>query len=370
MNVEALRILLVDDDKEDYLIIRKTLDQIEYQTYDLSWEKTYEGGIKAIKEDDYDACLLDYRLDNHTGLEFLEEIKTWDSQVPVIILTGYEAYDIDLEVMKKGAADFLGKNQISPSLLERSLRYSIERNHYANELLKARDNLEETVKKRTHALETAKRDLEKEIEERKRAEKNSTRAKLEWERTFDAISDLIAVIDRNRRILRCNRALAEITGAPYHEIIGQQGSQWFPFMDDLACFCGEQGLSSPGKENSMEFNSEQLGGDFILNVSPVKDPDGVIMGSVLVARNISERKRFEAEREKLISELKEALKKVKTLSGLLPICASCKKIRDDKGYWNQIEAYITKHSDADFTHSICPDCAKRLYSDILPDSDT
>jgi PleD family two-component response regulator len=73
------------------------------------------------------------------------------------------------------------------------------------------------------------------------------------------------------------------------------------------------------------------------------------------------------EKEKLIGELKEALAKVKTLSGLLPICSSCKKIRDDKGYWNQIETYIRERSEADFTHGICPKCAKMLYPGLLRD---
>lgn len=67
------------------------------------------------------------------------------------------------------------------------------------------------------------------------------------------------------------------------------------------------------------------------------------------------------EREKLIQELQAALEKVKLLSGFLPICASCKKIRDDKGYWTQIEAYIREHSEAEFSHGICPECAKTLY---------
>ena len=73
------------------------------------------------------------------------------------------------------------------------------------------------------------------------------------------------------------------------------------------------------------------------------------------------------EKEKLIVELQEALAKVKTLSGLLPICSSCKKIRDDNGYWNQIETYIRQHSEADFTHGICPTCAKMLYPGLLKD---
>lgn len=74
--------------------------------------------------------------------------------------------------------------------------------------------------------------------------------------------------------------------------------------------------------------------------------------------------RLNLEKETAIDRLKEALNKISTLRGLLPICAACKKIRDDKGYWNQIETYISKHSDADFSHGICPDCAKELYGEF------
>ena len=79
---------------------------------------------------------------------------------------------------------------------------------------------------------------------------------------------------------------------------------------------------------------------------------------------ISERKRIEEERERLVRDLQEALAEVKTLSGLLPICASCKKIRDDKGYWRQIEIYIRDHSEAEFSHSICPECVKKMYPNL------
>ncbi len=76
------------------------------------------------------------------------------------------------------------------------------------------------------------------------------------------------------------------------------------------------------------------------------------------------RKQAEEERERLIAELQKALSEVKTLSGLLPICASCKSIRDDKGYWKQIESYIKDHSEAEFSHGICPDCIKKLYPEF------
>jgi DNA-binding response OmpR family regulator len=74
--------------------------------------------------------------------------------------------------------------------------------------------------------------------------------------------------------------------------------------------------------------------------------------------------RAERERDRLIVQLKETLARVKKLSGLLPICAGCKKIRDDKGYWNQIELYLKEHSDAIMSHGICPECAKKYYPDL------
>jgi PAS domain S-box-containing protein len=95
--------------------------------------------------------------------------------------------------------------------------------------------------------------------------------------------------------------------------------------------------------------------------SPAKIGLGEFLGTQGIARDITALKQAEDEREKLITKLQEAFDNIKTLKGLLPICANCNKIRDDKGYWNQIEAYIRDHSDAEFSHSICPVCAEKLY---------
>jgi hypothetical protein len=100
-----------------------------------------------------------------------------------------------------------------------------------------------------------------------------------------------------------------------------------------------------------------------LSVDPVRDAAGNVLESRSMAIDISERKRAEQEREKLLAGLQEALLKVKTLSGMLPICSSCKKIRDDTGYWNQIEAYIRDHSEAEFSHGLCPECMEKLYGE-------
>ena len=79
--------------------------------------------------------------------------------------------------------------------------------------------------------------------------------------------------------------------------------------------------------------------------------------------DIDERKNIELEREQLLKDLKNALQTVDALRGMIPICTSCKQIRDDKGFWSQVEEYIQLHSQAEFTHSICPDCAEKLYGD-------
>ena len=83
-----------------------------------------------------------------------------------------------------------------------------------------------------------------------------------------------------------------------------------------------------------------------------------------IIHDISDRKKIEQEKAQLIEKLTKALEEIKTLKGIPPICSSCKKIRDDKGYWQQIEAYIGQHSGAEFTHGICPDCARKLYPDL------
>ena len=95
---------------------------------------------------------------------------------------------------------------------------------------------------------------------------------------------------------------------------------------------------------------------------------GLLIASMVILfiekKIIYKRKLMQKERENLIADLQDAIAKINTLKGLLPICANCKKIRDNKDRWEQIESYIREHSEAEFTHSICPECAKKLYPDL------
>ncbi len=199
MDNYPIRVLLIDDDQDDYTILRDLFLEIEAEKFRLEWVATYDDAIEPMVSNKHDVYLVDYHLGERNGLELLNEAAKNGCKGPIILLTGKGTQEVDMAAMKAGASDYLDKGELGASLLERSIRYAIERT------------------------------------------------------------------------------------------------------------------------------------------------------------------RTQHEQERLISELREALAKVKKLSGLLPMCASCKKIRDDKGYWNQLEAYICAHSEADFSHGICPECAKKLY---------
>ena len=155
-------------------------------------------------------------------------------------------------------------------------------------------------------------------------------------------------------------------GYRQNELIGQSISILMPERFRKAHEKGMARVAASGKARLINETVELYGitkdgNEFPveLSLSNWKSGNHTFLAGII--RDISQRKKYEKEREALIDHLKRSLAKVRKLSGLLPICASCKKIRDDKGYWNQIEAYIRDHSEAEFSHGICPECSRRLY---------
>ena len=122
-----VRVLLIDDDADDCLMLRDLLADVRWKKFNVEWASSYDAGKSALARKSHDVCFLDYRLGGRTGLDLLKEAVAEDCKIPIIVLTGFGEPDVDLEAMKVGAADFLVKDQISALLLERSIRYSIHR---------------------------------------------------------------------------------------------------------------------------------------------------------------------------------------------------------------------------------------------------
>jgi len=151
----------------------------------------------------------------------------------------------------------------------------------------------------------------------------------------------------------------------HDDIIGTNAADLFA-TKEIRTFSDVIAIVDISQDDSQEFVVENKEGkSFVVEVSAsnVTSSSGELAGRMASFVDITKRKEIEADREKLIGKLQDALKKIKTLRGIIPICAACKKIRDDKGYWNQIEIYLRDHSEADFSHGICPECVKKLYPD-------
>src|SRR5262249_34990615 len=107
MSGDCLKVLLVDDDEDDYILTRSLFDEISHGRHDLAWVSTYEQARRTLANHKYDVCLLDYHLGLRTGLDLLRELIADGCQTPIILLTGLDDRDVDLEAMKAGAADYL-----------------------------------------------------------------------------------------------------------------------------------------------------------------------------------------------------------------------------------------------------------------------
>jgi PAS domain S-box-containing protein len=208
-------------------------------------------------------------------------------------------------------------------------------------------------------LITESRDIteRKQVEEKLKDETNQRRNLVEQSR------DGIVVLDLNGKVYEANQRYADMLGYSMEEIYQLHVWDW-----DTR-WTKEQLLEMARKvdDTGDHFETRHRRKDGTLCDVEISTSGSVYRGQKLifcVHRDITDRKRAEKEREKLIKELREALAKVKKLSGMLPICSHCKKIRDDKGYWSRLEAYIQNHSEAEFSHGICPECAITYYPDI------
>jgi PAS domain S-box-containing protein len=183
---------------------------------------------------------------------------------------------------------------------------------------------------------------------------------------IESMEDGWIVLDSKGRFQDLNPVAGKILDRPAGSLIGRTADEIQKFLPEW------QQLVSATENRSVETRMMQNNTlcHYEMKLTLLRDSRGRIKGRLILIQDITRRKTAEAEKEQLYTELTASLEQTRKLQGLLPICAHCKNIRDDEGYWHQVEAYVTRHSDATFSHGICPDCMKTLYPDYTKPSRT
>jgi PAS domain S-box-containing protein len=182
---------------------------------------------------------------------------------------------------------------------------------------------------------------------------------------LNELVDALIVFDTDGKIVTTNPGALRLLGYTDDDLVGTSIGTVLPPADPVV---QPANLLAKGAIRNYETEYRRHDGTSVpvlFGASVLQQPDGRRL-IVSTGRDITERKQAEQVREGLISELRDSMAKIKTLRGLIPICANCKRIRDDSGFWNQIEQFVRTHSEAEFSHGICPDCMGRLYPDYVP----
>jgi len=330
MELISVSVLLVEDDKVDQLAFKRMIDE-ENMPYKYTIAGSLKEAMSFILENTYDIIIADYQLGDGTAFEIFDYARN----APIIIATGVGDEVVAVKAMKMGAYDYIIKDS--------------DRNY-----LKL---LPITIDK---AIQFKKIDMK-----HKKAEKGSIENRKKFEAVFRSNPEPTVYLNKENRVLDVNPRFMEFFGYELKEIQGKViNSILVP--DNL-------------KDEAIELDSHSIDGyvyydtirakkngtevDVSVSAAPII-LEGENLGIVVHYKDISEKKEIELKQKKLIIELQNALDEVKTLSGLIPICAHCKNIRDDKGYWTSVEQYISTHTDIDFSHAICPDCVKEHFPKI------
>lgn len=241
---QHVNILLVDDQEDDYVIFRDIAEQITHLTTRIDWAETIDAGLACLNQKTYDICFVDYRLRLQTGLDFLQAMQKAGRQdaCPVIILTGKGDYDIDIRVMRKGASDYIEKGLLTPLLLERAIRYAIERMRHIRALKRSARRLRTMSAKLIHAQENERKKIARDLHDN--IGSNLTAIKFGLENVLrlygspdaenDPLQDMVSLLKRSISELR--NIYSEIRPAMLDDLGLIKTLQWY---------CRRIGMLSP-----------------------------------------------------------------------------------------------------------------------------
>lgn len=333
-NIEY-KILIIEDLPEDMESIKRFLLKPGEVKYHFLEAETGEKGLDVLKDCKPDCIILDYMLPDVDGLILAKQITDdlSSDHIPIIILTGRGSEDIASRSIKIGIKDYIIKDNMDCETLNRSVRYAIDQ---AQSDLAFRDS----------------------------------------ERRFRTLVSNIpgavyrCAADSNWTMEFLSDPIKEITGYPVSDFINNNVRSYVSLIypDDRKKVEQQTSIGISSKEPFIiEYRIIDSNGDIRFvhkKAQGIYDDHGKHLWLDGVIFDISKRKHIESQREKLIKDLEKALATIKTLKGLIPICAGCKKIRDDKGFWSSVENYIRERTDAQFTHSMCPECNEKYYPEI------
>ena len=324
------QILLVEDELIVAQNIKVVLRKAGYEVPAI-----FCSGEEAIQGADQirpDLVLMDIQLQGEMlGLEAAEQIRT-RFDIPVVYLTAYA----DESSLQRAKTSQPFGYLVKPFRSE-ELRSTIEMALYKHEI-------------------------------DQRLKESELRYRMVSELTSDFAYGVRVGFDGSLAVEWTTDAYRQITGYTPSETETLGGWQSLVHPEDLPLAVEQLETALAGQTDVCEFRIVRKNGEVrsVRNhARPVWDEEqGRVVRIYAAMQDVTEQTLAREEQEKLILQLQDALSKVKTLKGLLPICASCRKIRNDEGYWTSVEAYILQHSDAEFTHGLCPDCARKLYPDF------
>lgn len=327
--MKTASVLVVEDEGIIARDIQVTLEKMGYSVPAIA--ATADEAVAKAVELNPDLILMDIILSNGPdGISAAERVHQ-QMQIPVVYLT---AHSDSATLQKAKFTEPYG--YIVKPVVERDLRISIEMALHRHRMDQRRAELE-------HWFAT----------------------------TLASIGEAVIATDRDGRVRFMNSSAEKLTGWLQTNAINHHIEEVLILSDAYTSHSqglfGEtlqKGLVVHWTGHAWLYPRSGLGMPVDFTSTRIRREDGVVAGVVVIFRDISSRRQLEEDRERLISDLRSALENIKTLRALLPICASCKRVRDDEGYWEQLDAYITNHSIVQFTHGVCPDCLRKLYPDI------